>query len=375
MRGGSEAPTLASQFELFGRAAGRDGTALYERLSSSIARDPALLELVERAPLAQRRPNLLFAAVHYLLLGTADDPLAAYYPTVSDWLGIPHDAPTDGDPFVEFAGCCRRRRGQLEDLLATRATQTNEVGRSALLLPAFATVAARHGRPLAVVDLGASAGLNLLFDRYAYTYRSPDHTTIRAGDRDSTVVIESALRHGVLPALDLPPVAWRAGLDARPVDPTDPDRALWLLSCQWPHHLERFRQLRRALDLARATPRRVEVMAGDMVSDLAATVAGAPGDAHLCITHTWAAAYLSPERQVDLSVAVRSVARDRPVSWIFAELPYEVPGLPVPEPAGDAVRGATALALIDLSDGREEARRLADVHHHGRWIHWWGATG
>ena len=256
-------------------------------------------------------------------------------------------------------------------MLATRSTQTNEVGRCTALLPAFAAVARAQDRPLALVDLGASAGLHLLFDRYAYSYRGPAGV-VPAGDAASPVGLEAELRAGELPDLALPPVAHRAGIDRHPVDPDDEDQSRWLLACQWPDHLERFARLRAALDLARATPDRARVAEGDMVRDLPAAAAAAPADAHLCLYHCWAVAYLPPERQRQLVATIEGVARERPVSWVFAELPYEVPSLPVPPAPGDrTVKGATALVRVEFGPGRRAARRLADVHPHGRWIHWW----
>ncbi len=371
-------PPLADQFRSFAVAVGRDGTAVYEHICRGVAGDAALLELTALAPSAQRRPNLLLAAVHFLLLGGADGPLADHYRTVAEWRGTPpRRPPDDRDAFADFAAFCRDHRDELADLLATRATQTNEVGRCAVLLPAFVTVATEADRPLALVDLGASAGLNLLFDRYAYHYADPTGApALEAGVTGSPVVLDCAVRSGVLPDLTLPPVAHRAGIDRQPVDVDDDDAARWLLACQWPEHVTRFARLRAAIDLARTTPDRGAVRTGDVVDDLAATVASAPPAAHLCVYHSWVAAYLTTERQRALGSAIADIARSRPVSWIFAELPYEVPGLPVPPPpeqaGGRPVKGATTVVLVDLAGGRSRARRLADVHPHGRWMHWWG---
>ncbi len=155
------------QFRGFGGAAERDGCVTYGAISRAAANDPELLALMQQAPPAQRRPNLLFAAVHYLLLRGADHPLAAYYDTVR-----PEAAPPDADVVPVFRDFCLTYRAQLEPLIATRSTQTNEVGRCAMLLPALCAIAAvESGAALSLLDLGTSAGLNLLFDRYGYTYR------------------------------------------------------------------------------------------------------------------------------------------------------------------------------------------------------------
>ncbi len=378
MREEDQAPSLDEQFRRFARGAGRDGAPLYDVLGQAAAGDRRVLGLLDAAHPDQRRPNLLLAAVHYLLLRGADDPLARFYPTVAEWRGsdpapLP---PPHGDPWPAFAAFCERFGDELAGLVATRSTQTNEVGRCTALLPALATVAAAHPGPLALVDLGASAGLLLLFDRYAYAYHPAggDGPTLRAGHEGSPVLLEAELRHHLPRHLALPPVAHRAGVDLDPVDPADADRALWLLACQWPDHLDRFRRLRQALDLARRTPDRARVAGGNLLEALPALAAAAPGGAHLCVYHTWVAAYLDPGRQEVLAAAMAAVARARPVSWVFAEHPYEVPSLPVPAPPGGEppVKGGTALVLVELDGGGQRAHRLADVHPHGRWLHWWG---
>ncbi len=363
----------AELFRVFARVCARDHAPLYAALCAAVANDEALLELMEAAPPAQRRPNLLLAAVHYLLLGGVDHPLAAWYPTVALWRGdAPAPAPKS-DPFPAFADLCRTARDDLAAMLATRATQTTEIGRCTGLLPALCVVATRHDRPLARLDLGTSAGLTLRFDRYAYRYRVGGDVQVTAGDPTSPLTLSCELRAGSLPSLELPMVRWRRGLDQRPADPTVPDTVRWLLACQWPDHLDRFRQAATALTLAAAEPRLVELSTGDLVDDLDTAAAGAPEDSHVCVLHTWVAAYLTPERQQLLAEAVSRLAHTRPVSWLFAENPYEVPGLPLPpSPDPEAVRGASALVLVEMEGSGQHAQRLADLHHHGRWLWWWG---
>jgi len=369
MKDGTDLGNLAEQFRRFALGVGRDGAARYAAIAEGVASDEALLALVAGAPPDQRRPNILLAAVHFLLLSGIDDPLAAHYPTVLAWRGEdPAGArPEHADPFGAFAAFCVRHREAVAQLVATRATQTNEVGRCRAILPALSTVAARAGAPVGVVELGAAAGLNLLFDRYGY-----DFDGVPSGDTSSPVQLRCEVREG-RPPTALPPVAARVGLDRRPVDVRDDDQARWLLACQWPDHLDRFEIARQALAVSRSVADPPVLRRGDAVADLASVVAEVPGDAHLCVLHTWVAAYLTPEDQRALCDAVAAVASTRPVSWLFAEAPYEVPGLPVPPPPGGRVRGATALVLVEESPGAARvARRLADVHAHGRWLHWYG---
>src|SRR5262249_32515842 len=125
----------------------------------SVSVDEDLLQLIGLAPPAGRQPLVLLAAVHHLLLGGLDHPLAAVYAGESD-----------ADPAPLFRDVCLSRRDAVLELLATRRTQTNECARSAALVPALAWVAQRVPGPLALVDVGASAGLNLLCDRYRIDY-------------------------------------------------------------------------------------------------------------------------------------------------------------------------------------------------------------
>ncbi len=386
MRDDDGAAPLAEQFARFGVTAGRNGAPLYAQICRGVAEDPDLLALATTAPAAQRRPNLLLAAVHYLLLGGVEHPLAAHYPTLADGRrrspGAPSGAPRRAPPpiapggadpapgaaFGQFRAFCRDHRRELIPVLATRATQTNEIGRCAALLPALATVAAGTDRPLGLIDLGASAGLNLLFDRYAYRYRPGGP----AGRPGSPVTIDCEVRGAPLGVPRAPTVAHRRAVDERPVDLADPDDARWLLACQWPDETERFHRLHDAMTMARSDPGRVPVDRGELVDDLGPVAATIPDHAHLCLFHTWVAAYLTTDRQRALADAVREVAQTRPVSWLFAESPYEAPALPVPDPpAGGGVPGATALVLVDFPGGRERRRRLADMHPHGRWLCWW----
>ena len=129
-----------------------------------------------------------------------------------------------------------------------RAPQTNETGRSAAVYAALMHVAGRHDRPLALFELGASAGLNLLADRYGHTLGGR-----RCGDRDSPVQLVPAWR-GQAPAGPEPVVLARRGCDRVPVDVTDPAARERLLAYVWPDQTARLARLRAALDVAKADP-------------------------------------------------------------------------------------------------------------------------
>jgi hypothetical protein len=205
---------------------------LYEQLALGIADDPQLLAIATQARQDQPTPNLFLAAVHFLLLQGLPHPLAAFYPSLSP------TTPSAEDPYPSFHAFCLEHAEAIRSLIGTRLVQTNEVQRCACLLPAFTHVAARTGgRPLALVEIGASAGLNLLWDRYGYDYGDER----RCGDANSPVQLACSIHGGLHPPLPaaLPTVATRVGLDLHPLDVRDPDAALWLRALVWPDEVGR----------------------------------------------------------------------------------------------------------------------------------------
>ena len=157
---------LASTFERFGRVECAGHGLIYEPLCYAIAADPDLLEIVSHRQPGQPAPNIIFAAVHYLLLKGLKHPLAQYYRSLNPAL------PPDDNPAPAFRDFCLKYREQLISLISTGLVQTNEARRSGIFYPAFGLVWERGGRkPLAMLEIGSSAGLNLLWDKYGYHYR------------------------------------------------------------------------------------------------------------------------------------------------------------------------------------------------------------
>jgi hypothetical protein len=371
---------LADHFRGFAAVAERDGGTVYPAICRRVAEDDEVLSLLDHAPLPQRRPLILLAAVHDLLLAGADHPLAAYYDTVASVRGLPFRAPAT-DVAADFVDFCRLHRAELEWLVATRTTQTNEVGRCTSLLPGLCHVAAGYPATtaLSVLDLGTSAGLNLLFDDYGYTYREEGgDRTVTAGPAGATVAFECRARGNLddLPVLVTPAVGSRVGLDLSPIDPRSEDQARWLLACQWPENPARFGRLRSALANVRASEHAPRLLQGDMVDDVARVAATIGDDGPLVVFHSWVAAYLDVERQRALVAAVRALDRPgRPVHHLYCESPFETPGLPTPPSPVRRDGPDLSTALVHLGPGGAEPVRLADTHPHGYWIRWWPAAG
>jgi hypothetical protein len=238
--------TTADRFIEFAAREAHGVSPTYERLSYAVSRDREILALLDALPPASRQPNLLFGVVR-LLGGPVEDPTAFRDHTLGNWPAVAAE-------------------------LRVRITQTNEAGRCAVLLPVLAALP----QPLALLEVGASAGLCLYPDRYAYRYG--DHV-IGSGEP----VLE-CVATGMAPPARLPEVVWRAGLDLHPLDVTDPADVAWLDALIWPEHSHRRARLRAAAALAAADP--PLLVRGDLVDDLPGLAARAPAGSTLVVFHT-----------------------------------------------------------------------------------------
>ena len=163
--GGTSMNDLGRIWEWFADTSCKGYSPIYDRICRFVANDDDVLALAHEAPPAAHQPNVLLGVVHYLLLGGLDHPLAAVYAGESD-----------ADPGPLFRDLCLTHRTEVLELMETRRTQTNECGRSAVIGPALTWVAQQFGAPIALLDVGASAGLNLGCDRYLLDYGSAGTT-------------------------------------------------------------------------------------------------------------------------------------------------------------------------------------------------------
>ncbi|NJN15318.1 MAG: DUF2332 domain-containing protein [Oscillochloris sp.] len=321
---------------------------LYAMLAPYIADDPELLALAAQTQPGQPPPNMLFAAVHDLLLRAPEQRLAAYYPTVGG-----SRAP-DTALLALFRVFCLDRAAEILPLLRTRLTQTNEVLRSTYLLPGLATVQQlAGGRPLALIELGPSAGLNLNLDRYGYRYSNG----MRCGDPEAPVQLVTELRGPVVPPIPAAPpdIIWRIGVDLNPVDLADPAARRWLEALIWPEHVERRERLRAAMEMARIFP--PPLVRGDLLEWLPQLIAQAPPDAVLCIVHTHVLYQLSPELRTQVHALLAVAAQHRPIY----RLSSEHDGALLPD-----------LKLICYRNDSQQIRVLAHTTGHAHWIEWLG---
>lgn len=344
---------LARIWEWFADTSCRGYSPLYDRICRAVAQDGEVLALTQEAPPEAHQPNVLLGVVHYLLLDGLDHPLADVYAGRSD-----------ADPGPLFRELCLAHRADVLALMETRRTQTNECGRCAVIGPALTWAAQHVGRPLALVDVGTSAGLNLGCDRYLLDYG----TAGVCGPADAAVRIECAVTGGVPPIEPrLPEIVSRAGLDRSPIDLTDADDARWLLACVWPD-TGRLERTSAAIKDAQLHPPRIHQ--GDMIDDLPAVLDELPGEAVACVTTTWALAYLSRAGRERFAAQLASCALDRTIVWISGEGPGIVSAFAGLQPPPTEGIEPSVLGAIVYRGDTTQATALAYVHPHGASIDW-----
>lgn len=313
----------AANYRRFAEAEAAGRSPVYERLAYAVAEDPVVLRFLSGLPELKRQPNLLFAAARLL----------------------------SADATPSASGLRRlvvERGHELATAMLTRRTQTNEPARAAALLPALAQIAGDTGKPLTLIEVGASAGLVLQVDRYSYDYGG---VTLVGADPLAPVLRCEARGATPVPAA-VPAIAWAGGLDLNPLDPADPDDAAWLACLVWPDQPERAARLDAALATARRRP--LPVTAGDLVADLPALVAQAPADTTVVVMHTAVLAYVDVSRRRDFAALIRDLG----VRWVSNEGPGVLPDVDVP----DYPEAGFALVVDGVA--------VAHTHPHGDWVHW-----
>lgn len=261
-----ERAALSVQYLRFAETEARGRSPLYEALARAVAGDAATLDFLMGLPREKRQPNLLLAAMRHLF-------------------GAPEDWP-------RFRANLLANADAVRSVMLARSTQTNEPARCAPLLP----VLARLPQPLALIEVGASAGLCLLPDCYGYDYGGRLILPLETG---IVYPVFSCATNATAPLPKaMPRVVWRAGLDLNPVDAADPSQVSWLEALVWPEQTTRLANLRSALRITAAY--RPRIVKGDLRGDDLRRLCGeAPATATLVVFHTAVLAYVADraERQ------------------------------------------------------------------------------
>ena len=339
--------SLAKWFVRFAESECREVSPMYHYLSHEIANDPDLLHLAAHSRQGQPVPNLLLAAVHYLLLRQRDGALAAHYPSLNPGeLSLP--------PFPLFKSFALAHADRIVDILRTRIVQTNALNRTAYLMPVFSALPTGQS-PVNLVDIGASAGLMLNLDLYQYDY-SDDR---RYGD--SAVEITTEIRGGRLPAFpQMLRVQQKTGIDQNPLDLSRSEDATWLKALIWPDQKARFMRLQEAITLAVQQPVRLEK--GQRIEDFARILHAQDTDTPLIVYHTHVL-YQFPEDQRHLFwQMLDEFGRQRDLYYLAAEAARILPD-------SDDYQGVL-VQLTTYRRGEKERRPVALTNGHANWVRW-----
>ena len=314
----------ADEYRRFAEFEAHGISAIYDEWALGVASDVRVQALIETLPRQKWQPNLVFASARW------------------------HGAPLSG--YADFREWLLPHWDEVAATAMARFTQTNEAGRCAVLLPELMRIEG----PVALLEVGASAGMCLYPDRYSYRYRTPAgvHRIDPSTGQSSVVLDCEVLNEGVLPA-ELPDVVWRAGIDLTPIDVTDADSLRWLETLVWPEQTERRSRLRAAAEIVAADP--PVLAAGDLNQELERFAGQAPRNATLVIFHSAVLAYLSEEERDAFVRQVKSLDAVR----LSNESAGVLPEVRAQLPADIDARGSFILSR----DGKPTA--LAGAH--GQW--------
>lgn len=318
---------VEASYSRFAVEAGESAT--FADWATGVADDPEVRAWIATLPEVKQQPNLVFAAARH------------------------HGVPAPGS-YDALREALLGDDGTIRATILERSTQTNEVGRLATLVPAFAS----FDGPLALLEVGASAGLCLYPDRWGYRW-STDAGEVVLGEEPR---LPCEVRGSAPLPRTLPQVAWRGGIDLNPLDVTDRDATDWLETLVWPEQDERRARLRQAVEIARREP--PALVRGDLLTTLPALVEEASAHGTVVVFHSAVIAYLPPPLRLQYDALVRGLVADGGCHWVSNEAPQVLPSITDTGPAATNDEPGFVLGI----DGRMVAR----THGHGRWLEWVG---
>lgn len=322
---------VRERYDRFAREEAPGRSPLYEEWARGVASDAEVQGVIARIPETRRQPPLVFAVTRML------------------------DAPLAG--FAQWRSFLFAHADEVVAECAARSIQTNEPLRTAALLPVLSEI----DGPIALLEIGASAGLCLYPDRYSYRFVDADgmlRAAFDPADGASSVVLTSEVR-GDLPAMRMPEIVWRAGIDLAPLDARDASDRAWLRGLVWPGEIGREERIAAALEIVAADP--PLMVRGDAIDQVAAVAASAPHDATLVITTPGVLAHIPRSARLALIARIRAL----PARWITIDAPGLHDAWRPPVDAGTWQRGEATSFVVAL-DGH--VRAAADPL--GRWWEW-----
>ncbi|AIF42803.1 DUF2332 domain-containing protein [Virgibacillus sp. SK37] len=332
---------LSARFQTFAEEC-KGSSKLYEVLAKEIAKDQDLLTIAAGTRDGQPVPNMLFGAVQYMLLKNAEHELRGFYKSMVV------NPRTETEAFPFFRDFCLNYKNEIRNLLKSRLVQTNEVRRCAYLYPSFCYVYEKVKKPLALIEIGTSAGFQLLWDTYAYSYGS----AAIYGNTQADIVLEAEVREGELPDFmqELPPVSKRIGLDLHVNNVQDVEDHLWLKALIWPEHVDRRELFDKVASQVQAA--NLQLIEGDGVALLPELVNQIPKDMVVVVFHTHVANQFSDQLKEDLLQEIHSIGSKREIFHLYNNI-YD-----------------RYLHLEYYLQGEKVSHIVGETEGHGKWFTW-----
>ena len=335
---------LSDRFKAFAEKECAGSSELYEFLALKISDDGELLDLSSHSREGQPIPNLFLGAVHYLLLNGNDHRLRNYYSSI-----VERPKPTE-ESFPHFKDFCSTYKDQIIPILREKMVQTNEVRRCGYLYPAFTYIFEKINKPLALIEIGTSAGFQLLWDKYSYSCCSDEIF----GNMNSNVHIKSEVKGNNTPPFsnEVPAISHRYGIDLHINDISNKEDALWLNSLIWPEHKKRrklFTQASACVWNNKDTLHLIQGNGVELLPDLAEKI---PETSVICVFHTHVANQMPSVVKRNLLANVRTISEKKDVFHIYNNI-------------WDGF-----LHLDSYINGKEDNKVIAETDGHGRWFTW-----
>lgn len=279
---------LAERYLRFAKIEAAGRSPLYEQWALHVAGSTDAIAFLQDLPVDKQQPNLLFAAFRHAV-------------------GTPTST-------AQFDAGLRQHGAAVRAVMLARSTQTNEPGRCAVLMPALASIAGK----IALIEVGASAGLCLLMDKYGYDWGF--QRLVPGSDGSDYPVFPCDVTGPAPLPRTYPEIVWRAGLDLSPIDVDCENDKKWLEDLVWPGDGPRLARLQSALRICkRESP---QIVQGDLRRDLPSLIEQAPADATVVVYHSAVLNYVAePAQRHEFA---RGMQASRCV-WVSNESPLVFP--------------------------------------------------
>jgi hypothetical protein len=270
-----------------------------------------------------------------------------------------------GEAWPHFRAFCQEHREALTSLLQTRPVQMTYVERCRVLMPAMSLAGQMAGAPMHIVELGCSAGIMLIFDKYAYEMRPGEVV----GPADAEIRLKGELHGGA--KLEMPQILSRTGIDLNLIDPHSADDRRWMLATCFPELLGEQQRLARAIDLVAETD--IRWFEGDALGHVSRVLAETPDP--VCLYHSACLMYWSAEAKAELERQLLEASKGRSILRVAVEAGEKFDrwqagaSKPNSDP-GTAARATGEIVVTRYRNGEAEGRIVANSTSDYATVYW-----